>query len=195
MDITNHCKMRYIERIKGIRNTIENKEYLNSNNEQIEKEINKMFTYADFVIEAQIGGDKTNKRFYIRDNIIFVVNSDDKVIITLYKVDFGFPEATNRKIIKDLIEEIHTLDEQLEEKNKSINEYVESKKLEIESWNNEISCLEEKIKCLKRKIKVNECSIDESVQSNNVIRTQLKDYANKLCNSIEYKMDLKELNK
>jgi acetyl-CoA carboxylase alpha subunit len=93
------------------------------------------------------------------------------------------------------MEEIFSLAEQLKEKNKNINEYVEYKKLEIDTWNNEISCLEEKIKCLKRKIKVNECSIDESVQSNNVIRTQLKDYANKLCNSIEYKMDLKELNK
>ncbi len=195
MDITNHCIRRYVERIKGINNSIEVKEYIAVNQDQIEKEINKMFTYADFVIEAQIGGDKTNKRFYIRDNVIFVVNSDDKVIITLYKIDFGFPEATNRKITKDLIEEIHNLDEQLEEKNKSVSEYVESKKLEIDTWNNEISCLEEKIKCLKRKIKVNECSIDESVQSNNVIRTQLKDYANKLCNSIEYKMDLKELNK
>ena len=195
MDITNHCIRRYVERIKCINNSIEVKEYIAVNQDQIEKEINKMFSYSDFIIEAQIGGDKTNKRFYIRDNIIFVVNSDDKVIITLYKVDFGFPEATNRKIIEDLMEEIFSLAEQLKEKNKNINEYVEYKKLEIDTWNNEISCLEEKIKCLKRKIKVNECSIDESVQSNNVIRTQLKDYANKLCNSIEYKMDLKELNK
>jgi hypothetical protein len=195
MDITNHCKRRYAERIKNINNSVEIKEYISLNSDQIEKDINKMFEHAQFIATSQVGGDKTNKNYYISGNVIFVVNTEDTVIITLYKVDFGFPDRTNRAITKDLLEEIAKLNNKLQQENCSISTYADSKKLEIDNWNSQIDCLQEQINCLKRKIRVAEADIDERRKSSNVVNLKLKDYVNKLCNSLAYKMDLKELNK
>ena len=195
MDITNHCKRRYAERIKNINNSVEVKEYISLNSDQIEKDINKIFEHAQFIATSQVGGDKTSKNFYISDNVILVVNTEDTAIITLYKVDFGFPDRTNRAITKDLLEEIAKLNNKLQQENNSIDKYVGSKKLDIDNWNNEIDCLQEQISSFKRKIKIAEADIDEKRKSTNVTNLQLKDYTNKLCNSLAYKMDLKELNK
>ena len=195
MNVTEHCKRRYVERIKKITNSVEIKEYVAKNMEQIVSDINKMFAYSEFIIETQINGDKTSKRYYIRDDIIFVVDTEDKTIITLYRIDFGFPDKTNRQIVKDLREEIYNLKDDFDSQGKSIDSYVNAKKINIENWQCEIEMLQEQINCFKRKITVAEEEIDEKRKSSNVTRLKLKDYANKLCNSLEYKLDLKELNR
>lgn len=90
IDLTKHCKVRYVERVKGITGNFAVQEYVIANNERIIQDVNKIFTYSDFLIEDQIGGDKTTKRFYIKDDILLVLRSDESAIITLIKVDFGF---------------------------------------------------------------------------------------------------------
>lgn len=195
MDVTKHCRERYVERIKGINNSIERKEYIANNQEQIDIDINKLFEFAKFIDTEQIGGDKTSKNFYINDNIILVVNTENTVIITLYKVDFGFSPKTNRNIIKDLLEEIE------EEKNNVVKfdnrnkEYRNSQQLKIDEYKNKISELEESISLYKTKINSINNEIYIQTKEGNISLLKLKDRVNKLCNSIEYKNDLKQLNK
>lgn len=195
IDLTKHCKVRYVERVKGITGNFAVQEYVIANNERIIQDVNKIFTYSDFLIEDQIGGDKTTKRFYIKDDILLVLRSDESAIITLIKVDFGFPVKTNRNIIKDLLEEISSLKEDLEENERSIVDYVNARTLERERYFDKIQLLQEEINSLNLTIKQIDVDIEKKRDSTKVSKLKIKEYVNMICNSMTFKNDLKQMGK
>lgn len=166
-----------------------------TNNDRIIQEVNKIFTYSDFLIEDQIGGDRTTKRFYINDDILLVLRRDETAIITLIRVDFGFPVKTNRKIIKDLLEEINLLREDLEKNEKYIISYVNTRSLERERIFDKVEFLKEQINALKLDIKEIDVDIEKKRESTKVMKLRLKEYVNMICNSIAFKNDLKQMAK
>ncbi|APM37347.1 hypothetical protein [Clostridium kluyveri] len=195
IDLTKHCKVRYVERVKGITGNFAVQEYVAANNERIIQDVNKIFTYSDFLTEDQIGGDKTTKRFYIKDDILLVLRSDESAIITLIKVDFGFPVKTNRNIVKDLLVEINLLKEDLEENERSIVDYVNARTLERERYFDKIQLLQEEINSLNLTIKQIDVDIEKKKESTKVSKLKLKEYVNMICNSRAFKDDLKQMGK
>lgn len=195
IDLTKHCKTRYVERVKGITGNFAVQEYVAANNERIIQDVNKIFTYSDFLIEDQIGGDKTTKRFYIKDDILLVLSRDESVIVTLIKVDFGFPGKTNRNIVKDLLVEINLLKEDLEESERSIVDYVNARTLERERYFDKIQLLQEEINSLNLTIKQIDVDIEKKRESTKVPKLKIKEYVNMICNSRAFKDDLKQMSK
>ncbi|WP_368490763.1 hypothetical protein [Clostridium sp. BJN0013] len=195
IDLSKHCKMRYVERVKGITGDFAVQEYMVANDERITQDVNKIFTYSDFVIEGKIGEDKVVRRFYVKDDILLVLSKDESVIVTLIKVDFGFPGKTNRNIVKDLLEEINLLREDLEEDEKSIIDYVNARSLERERYFDRIQLLQEEINSLDLNIKQIDVDIEKKRESTKVLKLKLKEYVNMICNSRAFKDDLKQMGK
>ena len=195
IDVTNHCKERYVERVKGITNSFDIKNYVLANNDRIVRDINKIFNYSEFLTEDRLGGDGTIKRFYVKDDILLVLSKDESVIVTLIKVDFGFPGKTNRNIVKDLLVEINLLKEDLEESERSIVDYVNAKTLERERYFDKIQLLQEEINSLNLTIKQIDVDIEKKKESTKVPKLKIKEYVNMICNSRAFKDDLKQMGK
>lgn len=195
IDLTKHCKVRYVERIKGITGDFAVQEYVIANNERIIQDVNKIFTYSDFLIEDRIGEDRLVRRFYVKDDILLVLSKDESVIVTLIKVDFGFPGKTNRNIVKDLLVEINLLKENLEESKRSIVDYINAKTLARERYLDKIQLLREQINTINLDIKQIDVDIEKKRESTKVPKLKIKEYVNMICNSMMFKNDLKQMGK
>ncbi len=99
VNITKHFGLRYIERIKQIKDKNERKVYYTKNQEKITEDANKMLEMSEFVWMGQLG-DNITRKFFINGNIILVADTDETALITLYKTDYGFPEKANRAVAK-----------------------------------------------------------------------------------------------
>lgn len=188
MNITNHAKERYVERIQGINGTNNIKQYIAQNEQIIEERINKLFEYAELIFTGQVGGDKTAKNFYLNDDICLVIDGD--CIRTIYKINFAFPEKTRLMVIEDLKNEIQRLQKEL---------YVEEtiladKDIEIDT---KISELQSEINGLYEEINIRKTDIDmyQATKKANRgeirrINRHLQHYAEQLLGNTEYKKDV-----
>lgn len=104
--VTDHCAERYANRIVGIDDTKESKRYAVQNRDMIVKNCNKMYKYSQKIYTGNINGDKTTKHYYLSDDIILVVNTKKTCIITLYKVDWGYPRENTRVALESVVKQL-----------------------------------------------------------------------------------------
>lgn len=188
MNITKHAKKRYTERIKEIHKD-EVAYYMNNNEEQIVEDVLKIFEHSTKVWRGQLG-DNVTRNYYMSSNIILVTNTDDSAIVTLYKVDFGFPTETNLKVSKDLVDKIKELEEQGLEVIEKSEQEDERLEYEIGNFKMQLSILEEQMKNCKDNIKLREEELKLNKTKVHHIENEVKKYAVMLCNSKELKNDL-----
>ena len=188
MNISNHAKERYIERVKGIKSKTEIKQYLAQNEDRVEEHILKLYEYSEKIFTGQIGGDKSTRDFYLNGDICIVVGNN--CINTIYFINFAFPERTRQVVIADLKEEISKLQDEIEAETENTN----MKKLEFDE---KIRLVEQEIKTLKEsiEIKLDEIKIYETEKellSKKLKQyyTYLQNYAEQLFGNTEYKRDL-----
>ncbi len=188
MNISNHAKERYIERIKGIRSKAEIKQYLAQNEDRVEEHILKLYEYSELIFTGQVGGDKTTRDFHLNGDVCLVVGNN--CINTIYLINFAFPEKTRQVVIADLKEEIFRLQDEIEVETENTN----VKKLEFDE---KIRLVEQEIKTLKEsiEIKLDEIKIYETEK--NLLSKKLKqyhtclqNYAEQLFGNTEYKKDI-----
>lgn len=191
INIKKHAKQRYIERILGITDTQDIKVALVDMDERIIDHVNKMFEHASFIYKGQIG-DNTTKNFYLVDNIVLVTDVGNTCVITLYKCSFGFGDSTDRFIIKSEIEQITALHEELNKIEVDIGEFVEAKQTEISTIDAKIRATEEQIKQLRTMKSAAEGEIEAKRATRTFNMKEIENRAVRICNSIEYRRDLKE---
>jgi len=189
MNITKHARQRYVERIKGITDKLERDAYISINEEVIDSHINKMFQYAKHIYTGQIGTDKTTKKFYLNQDIAFVVSNDD-AIVTIFRVDFAFPEKTKFNVINDLIEEI--LNGNIEVDGLKIEYDQNSKELDNELQINiqKIKQLKDEIILLEAKNDIIKSQKDIGLKEVQVVNSKIRGYAEQLFGNTSYKEDL-----
>jgi predicted RNase H-like nuclease (RuvC/YqgF family) len=192
MNIRNHFKERYVQRINGLTDKQEIKQYIAVNDAQITENINKMFEHAKFLYRGQVGKNNATCNFYIADNLILVADNHIN-LMTLYRVDFNFPEEINRQVAKGLLEEIDRLQEMLQEANKDIDEYINQKTIEIENTDTEIKSLERQLEIKKMQKKILEDDVKGKRGDVDYLNQEITKYANMLCNSLEYKKAMSEV--
>lgn len=190
MNISKHCRQRFVERIKGITNTVERNAYITNNMERIDEHIETMFSFAQFVYRGRIGGDMTIKSFYIHRDVAFVVADD--TIVTIFKINFEFPADAKDYVINSLLIKIKELDDIIAEEKSLVQEEVAKLDNEKEKNNLEIAHLEERLRLLKAKNKL----IDDekailSQQTAETMRQQER-YAVQLFGMSCYKQDVKD---
>lgn len=193
ISISEHARTRYTERIKNINDVLLKKQFILLHKDKINEFIYKNLKYATFVYKGQIGKSHTTSNYYICDGVIFITNSDNTKLITLYKVDFDLPDKVNKYAAKELLNDIFDMQKKLEKTNEEINDFVDDKKDEIQNYKDKIIELEEQISSYKLKININEDLIKDKQKDSNLIKLKLKEYLNKLLNSKYYKNDLKTL--
>lgn len=189
-NLTNHFTLRWVERIVGIDSEKETKDYISKNRDMISEHANETIGYADFLWHGQIG-DNVSKNYYIKDDIVFVTNTGDDAMITVFKVDLGFTPELNATVRRGLIEEIKKL--RIEKEN------IELKSLmEVDDKKHEASVIEEDIKLMEMQVanlRKQKSFIDEEVKnlSAKSLNTglELKRYTQMLVNSKDYKNDLR----
>lgn len=194
MNITNHCLDRYTERILGISDTQTMKQYIAQNRDMLVKDIERILEYANMVYTGQINGDKSTKNYWLRDNIVIVTDTGNSTAITLYKIDFGFGEKTDKMITSNLLDEITIFREKICNIKSEIDNNVEYKKTEIGNIENEITALKEQIFMLEFKKNTLENEVKVAYNEVEMLNKNLEVRALKICNSAEYRKDLAKLN-
>lgn len=188
-NFTKHFVERWVERIVGIKTEKERNDYISTNREMIIEHANKTFEYGQFIYKGQIG-DNVTRNYHIKDNLVFVTNTNDDAFITIYPVDLGFTDELNSTVRRGLIEEIKKLTAEKEEVEFQILLEVEDKEHQASAIDDNIKILEEQLANLRRQ----KTFVQEEVKN---IRSksldtglELRKYTLMLVNSKEYKKDL-----
>lgn len=189
---TKHSLERWVERIVGITTQKERDEYIRDNLEQIKEHMNKTWDFAEFIYKGQIG-DNTTKNFYIHNDIIFVLNTTDDAIITVYKVDFGFTGELNLTVAKGLKQEIHKLVAEKEEVDFSVLVEKEAKEAISTELQTQINLWQDQIKLLIDKKKHTDEEIKKINSNSKMVDLEVQKFTNQLVNSKEYREDLKRM--
>lgn len=188
MNITNHAKERYVERIQGITKTSDIKQYIAQNEDRVTEHITKLYDYSEKIFTGQAGGDKTTKDFYLNGDICLVLG--DNCILTIYKINFAFPEETRLRVIADLKKEIQSLQSQiraeeslLTDKNNAIDAEINELQSEINGLYEEIDIKKTDIEMLKAAKKANRSELRR-------LNKYLQHYAEQLFGNTQYKRDV-----
>lgn len=190
MDVTKHIIRRYAERIEGIKDEIEINRYVTMNFELIKERILKIYDYSTWIYRGQIGTDKTTANFYVRDDIVLVGDSNETKLYTLYRIDFDFPPETNKLIVKDLMSAMKKLREDLEKTQKEVDSYVEERRYVVENCDQQMRNLRDQLEILEQRKRTAKDEIECKQGEILLINKKIDNYANKLCNSLEFKKDI-----
>lgn len=192
IEVSRHAIKRYVERINGpdSKEEIEINRYITLNSDMVRDKILKIYEHAKLIYRGQIGTDKITSNFFIRDDIILVVDANLTKIITLYRVDFDFPPETNRTIVKDLVAAIEEQQELYKQAQVIMHEMNEATKHEMDKCNIEIKNLEEQLLIKRNQKKNMQDTLDSNQGGVRLISSRIENYANKLCNSLEFKKDI-----
>jgi hypothetical protein len=194
MNITNHCKERYVERIVGITTTNELKQYIVLNNDKIVDDIGKLIEYGDIIYTGQINGDKSTKNYLKNGQMIVVMDTGNTTAITLYKIDFGFGEKTDKILTTSILEELNGISVEIENAKAKVNDNVSLRTTEITNIENEIEYLKQQMSTLNLKKDTLENEVKIANSEVETVNKKYEFFALKLCNSAEYRKDLAKLN-
>lgn len=189
VNVKNHAKQRYIERIVGVTDQMEWKRYLAVNDAQIVEHVNRMVEHSNFIYRGQIG-DNTTKVFRMADNIILILDSQESTVITMFKCIFDFGEDMDRQIIRHELLQIDNLNAELRSIDEQIKEFVEQKQMEISTFDQTIKAMEEQIKSLRTQKESADAEIKGKRSTRDFSIRELEKRAVRMCNSIEYRKDL-----
>ena len=192
LNVTKHALQRWAERILKI-DSKELNLYINSNREILIENINETFSYSEFIYKGQLGKDNITRHYYIQNDIVFITNTENNAIITVYKVDLGFTEELNSQVRKGLIEEVRKLQLEKDELDFQSLSEAESKKHEVVTIDDQLHILEKQIAELKaqKQIVNNELKMINSKSS--YVTQELSKFVLMLVNSIDYKNDIQTI--
>lgn len=192
--ITEHASFRYCQRIRGeaLINLASYKSSIKFDADKyktVESEILDKLSKSIFVVCGAFDKDNIKSNFYLNkeERIIFVLDSSQTKLITLYKVDYGFGSDVNTITMNALLKEIDKLKSN---KEKYINKYskdLEQKESAIKSLDYETNMLQQKIKLLEsqKNILIAELELyDDTVET---MSKEIESKAHSICHSIGYK--------
>jgi hypothetical protein len=192
LNITKHIKERYVERIIGITTKQELQFYIGQNSEKITEHIMKIYENAEYLWTGQIG-DNVTRHYYIANDIVLVANTNNDALITLYKVDFDFPDKTNKMIVKDLKIKIQELSDKYNNEVSLSKDLIDKNKERVEILDLEVVVINKQLDLLKhRKVALMEEN-KEMLMGQSITKEELKKYISRLVNSKEYREDIKNI--
>ena len=191
-----HCLKRYCERFLNMNNEKDIKKYLNEdkNKENIGREIDKIILGATHIFTGSIR-DYEPQKFYINNNICIIKGAKDDNLITLYKIDYGFGEAIDQKVINDLLKELNKVYKKVDKINSKTQSNIPKKEAEIDVVDQEIKVLEKQLELLKSK---KQSLVDDINNYHNEIDYQYLEaekIVTKMVYCINYKLDFEKDNK
>ena len=192
MTITDHAIMRYAQRCKQEPVYQEMfKNWKQSNPEKLaeyEKEIREKYKKAEFLVSGKYDRAQNQSNFYLLndENLIFVTNVDNLILLTLYELDYGVAKDGNNVILNLLLRELDNL------KNKK-KEYEDLKADKLKGYDREKKTLEMRKAGLKaelQEIETKQQLINKDIEfANNrakTIESGIENTYRKIVRSIEF---------
>lgn len=126
VNVTEHAKERYAERIMDKQESSDIKRFLYNHNDKIIQDIQKMVEYGDllFTGKQSKGGDVV--RVYVKDAWVLLVSDDKNCVITLFKLDLGVDADFTIQYIKKIEDQLDRAKERLDSRQKEISDQRET---------------------------------------------------------------------
>lgn len=192
INCTNHFIKRWVERVVGITATRELNEYIGKNRGMIVEHVNKTYEFAEHIYTGQIG-DNVTRNYHIKDDLVFVMNTNNTAFVTILKVDVGFTEELNTVVRRGLVKEIRKLSEEKEEIELQIIDEIADKEHEIAATEEQIKLLQEQLNNLKKSNDFKKEEVKQMKKKSLNTGLELKKHALTLINSRDYKEDLQSM--
>lgn len=193
MNLTNHFKKRYCKRILNIDES-EISNYVKQHHDVITTASQELFESATFLWNGSFNNNQP-ANFYINGMTVLVVDEDNNTLITLWNSDFGFKDSINKNIVKEIVTDIEKL--QLKHKRCTEKASKQSLKLELEAETitRQMQLLQNQLGLLDGKLQNHYRRMELLHNDPHIIQEEIGVLAVRLCNSLEYKMDLMNLGK
>jgi hypothetical protein len=188
LNASKHFIKRWVTRIGEI-DEKDADAYISKNRDKIVEHANKTFDFADFLYKGQIG-DNVTRNYYIKDSIVFVTNVTNDALVTVYRVDMGFPSHIQSNVIKGLLEEIRALNVEKAAAEQEMEEKLRDKEHDAAVIDDEIAIAEQRLKALKEEREFNKLEQANIKKASLNVGLELKRYTLMLVNSKELKQDL-----
>ena len=140
INISEHCKQRYVERIKDITDRQELRRYIVLYEQDIIQNIRKMLQFGEIIYTGKNFEAKDNKIIHIILNgawLVFV-GKDSQTAITMYKIDLGLDEDFNKDYIQKFLEKLKSIDQEYQEQEEDIRNSVLEMDQEMEECDEKI---------------------------------------------------------
>jgi len=165
------------------------KQYIIQHREKLTREITNFFNESKRLWSGQLG-DKTTRNFYVKGNHYIVCSKDNENMITIIKIDFGFPEKITLQTINSFVEAIEEINQRVEASRNKAKEIVSGKEAELNILNNEIELKQKELNCLKGKKNTLEAEINVAYNESLVFGLEAEKYIVKLFYSKDYTSDI-----
>lgn len=174
VEISKHAKERYAERIMNRSDLREITAYIQENKDKIHTDINKMLEYGTIVYTGLMKDTKKDaKQAYnkmsviIQNSWVLIVDINNNIVVTLYKIDLGADEEFNREYAKKMIDTIANLTAEYEEikskiesQNTHYSEIIQESKDTINELRGQIKRLEELVESYEAIINLSKVEVD-----------------------------------
>lgn len=183
MNITQHAKQRYAERIMDRNDKTDVAVFIAAHEAKITEDINKMIEFGTKIYSGKDLTDKTQEihDYYLNGTWVVIVNPKKEAVITLYSVDLGVGKDFNETYINLLIQKLHSANEELDAKTVELknqadeyNQIIENNNGTIQEYRRIIKSLEEQnegYKTMVNSLHVNFEVAEQEVR--NIVKTMI----------------------
>jgi len=194
--ITDHSLFRYGQRVKNalIINFQGYKALAKSNPSEVEKwkeEIVALLEKSDFILQGVFDKDNNTSNFHLhkKEKIVFVFNSNDSKLITLFKVDYGFGDTVNTVTMNALLKESDKLKNAKAKYLKKNSSTLEDKAYSINSLNDDIQALKLQVTTLENQKEILSKEMELYSNTTKAMTENILKTNRAICHSIGYRVN------
>lgn len=140
INISQHAKERYAERIKRKTELIDINRFIIENEEKITKDIKLMIQYAECIY---IGKNTKKDRFgaintiavYVKDTWVLIYDTSKNTLVTLFKIETGLDDDFNKLYTDKMIEKLKIMQKEAEDTKERVRQKNNELKIQIEEHN------------------------------------------------------------
>lgn len=130
MELSQHIKERYAERMAGRDTKIDIKIYVAQNEEKIERDIEKLIEHSEVIFQGITTPGKDPVTVRLSGTWLIITDFSDRKGITLFKIELGLDEEFNKQYVEGWYEKLKAdmavLAEQKAKVKDEINGYKQS---------------------------------------------------------------------
>lgn len=123
MNISQHAKERYAERIMGRENKTDISVFISQHQQKIADDIEKMIVYGKLIYSGKsIKNPNTKSDVYIKDKWVIIHDPGKDNVVTLYNIDLGIGDEFDQQFINTALAQIESAKAAFSEKEAELKE-------------------------------------------------------------------------
>lgn len=190
LQVTDHALERYATRIKGD-DLSDFRLFSQDKKDRYKEELNAMFEHSKTILVSTFNADKDIRRFNLADDMILMLEEHNDTLITMYRIDFGFDNETNRILKNRLLAQLENEEASLDEKTEKMKLEAEDTKEQLEMLQAERDELQAALNAVNDSINVTFDYLADLKRRIKESKYEYKKIAKQLIYSINCKMSLK----